>query len=63
MKPEFDADINIFCDVCKKKKQYVVRIYEDKFRNLPEYKICHECINEAIFKLSKIMKPQGFKEE
>lgn len=62
MKPFFEDINNVFCDICNKKKQWLIAIYKKgKCKNKLDT-ICQECINEMNFALGKAMKPQNFKE-
>lgn len=59
MIPVFDPVNNEFCSLCKKKKTWLLRIYVKGKQNILNI-ICHECINQMGFELSKSMKPENF---
>lgn len=61
MKYCFEAIRNNFCDICSKKKTWLVAIYARNKNKARINTICHECINEMGFELAKAMKPNNFK--
>lgn len=60
MKPNFETMNDAFCDLCGKKKLWLIKIDQKKKWQLIAGLICHECINDMGFVLGKAMKPENF---